>query len=833
MMSVMTALLSLLCFEQHALDPVAVADPDLSIGGPSTSDRDHVLAAAALAAGEPQRALHLLSALDDGADEASVEVTAAMRYCATVLQHNWFPGDVGGMFDATDVAALNATQTAEEPFTPVGRLAGRLLPHLLALRFDVTGPIAGEAVDQAAQAVRWFELNAPAGPGRAVAFHATVTADLYRFKGDPWHARQLLSAAANAAGVDAAALAHLAVVQGDWLATPGSRPELLGLSLHGVPLPVPAPPDLDTAAAFYAQADRSWTLAGSRSGAATLALRQAHLARLRRDTDERDRLRAQAEALAASAGSSALNLLALTHGVLDRLGDGGDADPDWCERVLRWAHTVGSPSYARGLVRLVTARSAVWGAEGSFVTARRGLRLAETLAAGLGAPVGATGEVDAVAAALAQQHAVVHRPAAMVSAVRGLATLLPAVGVEDDDDVLTFTRAAHSTMGAMSAASSGSDVRLVEIATTRLHEVLQRGQRLVVRSSPDDASIVTAQLSMLAQWDAIATALQKWYAGLAQRRAGHPEAAEHTLRSGLEHARASGNRWLECAVLMALRRGDEALDVARALCRDGELPVDQAATLFLRVGSAADAAEALARAGLAIGAKGPGTWQAWSERAQLSLLRNEPAAAVWESEQALRVLAETRYRLGRDVLRTASTDLSEVADSYHSAVLARVGLADVLRAAGDPLTALSHEQEALLITDQARGLSVGVLDSMERLNGADRVVARTWLRASAQWAATYEDLAQRLPSDPMLAPSDAGARIAAAERALDDAEEELVRRAPAVLRARLSAPANGRRATTRPPRGHCVVGLPQPPRRSGGLVVDQIRATCRARDAVG
>jgi hypothetical protein len=226
------------------------------------------------------------------------------------------------------------------------------------------------------------------GIGPLVAWHAACTAELQYQARDFEGASGPLGTAQTSASGDLAALAHVALLWGDWQAEPLSHPDVLGLTAPPIgSISFAVDRDVATARQSYLRAGRAYANAESTRGRAAVALRLAHLARLTGDVAARDSTLANARALAGEAGDGALTRLAEVHSVLDRVGDGHDTGAAEVDALADWATTDGSTSWGRGLCKLLVDRALAWRQSGEFIAARRALRLAERLADHIGAAV--------------------------------------------------------------------------------------------------------------------------------------------------------------------------------------------------------------------------------------------------------------------------------------------------------------------------------------------------------------------------------------------------------------------------------------------------------------
>ncbi|MET9518312.1 hypothetical protein [Streptomyces sp. NPDC002994] len=394
-------LVLLLLTEQRGVDPAAVrpecwAEPV----------RGWLAAAAALAAGEAKRALAVLG---DPVPEETYDdlVTRTLRTAAVAMDVNWAPGGLIGWAlppddEAALLQALDGTHArlailARDPGLRLAAfLAGRYLPDLLSARAiqgnaDVIGAQSAEVVEavggfeDAREAVRWFDdlprEIAEGGLAAPVAYHLLVASDVRARAADRRRAEALRREALRHVPADPAFAGMSALLAGDVeLVVPGAAERC-----------VPVPADRHThhrAARHYTKADALFRKAGTARGRAAAALRLAHIARLRRKPDDTTVFLGRALALAETAGDGACAVLVKVHRMLDVIEAGRPMALQDVEPVRRWASTVGSGSWLRGMADLVAARAGDWTRRGDIVRGRQAGDLAERL---MGAPVGQGG----------------------------------------------------------------------------------------------------------------------------------------------------------------------------------------------------------------------------------------------------------------------------------------------------------------------------------------------------------------------------------------------------------------------------------------------------------
>ncbi|WP_404192256.1 CHAT domain-containing protein [Streptomyces tauricus] len=385
-------LVRLLMTDLRGVDPVAVS-PGLWV----EPVRGWLTAGAALAGGEPKRAL---AVLDDPEPEKTYDdlVTRTLRTAATVMDVNWSPGGaVGWALPAQDASALlkaldgthgRLTVLARDPGLRLAAfLAARYLPDLLVTRAvlgngeildaqppDVLAAVGG--AEEIGEAVRWFDEMpreiAEGGLAGPVAYHLLVAADVRARAGDRRRGEASRQAALRLVPGDPAFAAMASLLAGDAeLGTPGA-------SERRLPLPA-GPRTLDRAARHFADADALFGEAGADRGRAAAVLRLAHVARLRRKPDDRAACVERALTLAAAAGDRAGVVLLKVHRLLDAVEDGRPVPVGDVAEVRRWAATVGSGSWLRGMAQLVAVRAADWTRESHIARAGEAADLAQRL----------------------------------------------------------------------------------------------------------------------------------------------------------------------------------------------------------------------------------------------------------------------------------------------------------------------------------------------------------------------------------------------------------------------------------------------------------------------
>ncbi|MEU4211549.1 CHAT domain-containing protein [Streptomyces sp. NPDC026206] len=745
-----------------------------------TYERPLVAAAAALAAGEPKRALRVLGRVGgpgSGRPREIGQVAAALRTCARALDLNWFPGGGGAVMSSEDITSVIGPppQPMADPGAAlVVLVAARLIPDIQRARAVADSSRVSGDTAAVGHALGWLrELEAEpavAGASPVRAYVKLAMADVAHRGGLTSESRAALAAARQLCGTQPLLLARLSRAEGDMALEPTSHPELLGLRFD-TPLRGNAPDNV-TAQACYARADAFYAHVGARRGNATIALRRAHLARRRGDTAACAALAESARRQAREAGGGALSHLLDVHQVIDRLGAGENVPVDTLDTLCSWSRTDGSASFARGLVRLLVVRSGTWRDSGEALPALRSLRIARrpatTLAAGA-----ELGLVQRAHVELADRFNVRRASAVLLAAdsAEAVESLRGAPFTE-----LAWMRAARLALALDAAAQALGDPGITAVGAVRLDEVVEESARLSAPSPMVRQAIVIVRDSART-----AALLQSRHRGQQALASGHRDDARVFFERALEKAERAGQDLLRALLLLDLDRRAEARNVALALFHRGGLHPDHAVSLFLRLGDPATAQQALAdldHSGWTGQQDRP--WEDPARRAELADALGHHPNAAHLSLSAVSLFEKHAAQLVRDTFRSAATDMFEVAGMYHTAVLAHLRLAQ--GDTGHPAVAVAFE-----LSDRCRGFAVDTLRSLDRLRpGQPRDSALRWLRAGSAWAATHERLMSSVITERTASACTATfqqlrAGVLGAEEALDEAEAQVARHAPTLL----------------------------------------------------
>ncbi|UIX35035.1 CHAT domain-containing protein [Streptomyces sp. GQFP] len=804
-------LIGLLLTEQRGIDPATY----LPGGREDTPWADWLGPAAALAAGEPKRALallaHLSSPTSTPATHDHAQLEKALRTAAVAMEHNWQPGAapvplrqeaVRALTDAGSGMEAAVASIANPSLRLCAHLAGQVgvvllsarmtLGHAMTslaarshtLRYGAPAPwTERELTDDVLRPLEWFdslyEVLMDLRHADCVAYHMLLAADLRVRAGDRPAATPLLEHAQRYATGSHPAEGFAALLTGDWdLGTPGAAERC------ATP---PTPHDRDAlsaAAGHYGRAAASYRAAGSARGGAAALLRLAHTHRLAGRQEECRELLGQALALAVQAGDGACAALLRVHRGLDLIETEtpGEPESEAAGLIVHWATTDGSTSWLRGLRHIVEDRARHWSAQGEIPKSRRAGVLANRLTADR---AGAHGRLTAGAAAGTYQRAG-HRLAAFVLTGMEQQEHLDRIRRTEQADqaecltVIRCAKALHDQASALQdpdliAATRSSTELAIEAAESLLaaREAIASG---AIDNSKAATDALRALLVMLKS-DLLSTRAQETsFRSRRARSAGFDAEADlHARRTLREADRITDPLFaglVRCSAHFDLRDMDEAR--AQVATIEEHLSAIQAAALWLNVGKPERAAVHVHR----IGVDGPGPAQPWelpAIRADLELGRRAYGKAARYALAGLAAYEDRRVRLARDALRASSADDPVVAGLHHAAVLSH------LEGGGPDAAAASF--------DQAERTRSGFLDAVRALDAAGedpaaRAAVRNWLAAEIRWSAQFETEAMAVRRSTVTASAhERRRRIGEVERTLDEAESEVRRLAPAAFTA--------------------------------------------------
>ncbi|MGX1885739.1 CHAT domain-containing protein [Streptomyces sp. NPDC055287] len=802
-------LIGLLLTEQRGTDPA----PYLS-GEPGTQDStwgSWLVPAAALAAGEPKRAVAVLGRSTPATpDHAHLE--KALRTAALAMEHNWHPGAapvplrqeaVRALTDAGSGMEAVVASITNPPVRLCAHLAGQVGVVLLSARMTLghaTTSVAArsrtlrygahtpwterELADDVLQPLEWFdglyEELMDLGHADATAYHLLLAADLRVRAGNRAAATLLLRHADQYATGSPAAAGFAALLTGDWeLGAPGAAE-------HCAVAPTPPDPDaLSVAAGHYERAAASYGAAGSSRGRAAALLRLAHTHRLAGRHTHVHELLDQALELALAGGDGACAALLRVHRGLGLIEaeEAGEGESEAAEQVVNWATTDGSTSWLRGLRHIAEDRARHWSAQGEIIKSKRAGLLANRLTA---EPAGTRRHLTAGAAAGTYQRAG-HRLAAFVLTGTEQQEHLDRIRQRTDrgeppelGECLSVVRCA-TVLNDQATVLQDPDLVAATRSSTEL--AIEVAESLLATSDPDSAvrDAVRAALGMLESGLLTSRAQETRFRSRRARSAGlDAEADLHAHQTLREAERITDPLFaglVRCSARLDLRDTDAARAEVAAI--EEHLSAIQATALWLSVGEPERAAPHVER----IGVDGPGPAQPWelpALHADLELGRRVYDRAAGHALRGLATYEERRVRLSRDALRASSADDPVVAGLHHAAVLS------LLEGGGSDAAAASF--------DRAERTRSGFLDAVRALDaagddGAARAAVRNWLAAEIRWSAQFETEAAAIRRSAVTAPAhERRRRIDEVERGLDAAESEVRRLAPAAFAASHTEP---------------------------------------------
>lgn len=831
-------------FDRHGLLPPLCLplpvpygpDPaSLRVEGAREPGRSWAVAAAALAAGEPRRALAALEALASAdLSPASAAATVALRTAAQALEIGHCPGgwsdvprDSPRLMEFASLQLRGGEALADAPAGGpwlLTFLAGSLLPQLLSVQHS-TGQAADAVirherlVDQAEADPAFKDLlddlaqAAPSTEGRdIVQLSEDILLDrLGRFGApDPQHPllasvhgalRLFLAGVCHWAGAPEQAEEHcraaLGADPGDF-ALRGWATMISGDRAMGLPAAaeqrrpaadLPPTADLDSADRLWAESAQLYHQACCNRGEAAALLRRAHLARLRgRVADRREFLR-EAETLAARAGDGALRSLVRVHDWLDQVEDGTYVPDSVCASVREWGVTYGGTGWLRGLSALLSAQATRWSSTGDAPRAAQAEQLAAALV-----------EESAARATRHIAEGAGHRLAEAVLAEEELTRCETALTRAEElhKDEQSHSRAHLNAMLSNHmfaiAATGLADPDLLTLAADRGERLLKRAPRHEPSPAELPAGYSPLALTPLRSPDSV-QAYAAYCRARAAAWAGLEQQAQGSAEQALELAVRCEDFHALFATLILLRRTDEARLLIDDVEQYGALNAHVLARVRLFAGQAREAAQA---------AHGLDEWaQAFEGRPwELPGLKAEVAAANGDHTVALQLTEEAisryeahRTRLARDVLRSSLANDSSVMSLYHTAVLSHLTLDGVTREVTGACAGRAGARAAFAWAERSRS---GFLDAVRALDAAqgpaEERAVRAWLRADSRWSAVYEDQVALLRRRASTGAADATTAVGTpspdpaerrqrAEQELAEAEGVVRQAAPAALTA--------------------------------------------------
>lgn len=722
---------------------------------------------AALAGGEPRRALALLDAAGSSAGDA--ELASAFRYLAAQLDAGWFPGPVGTMFDFASQLVVPPKFVTIDPRRRLA-LDQAVVYTVQSLSFGAmaTGAVRtsnGPAVLAAAQPMldAYAKAAEQAGDAQArvhAALHLAAIAG--RARVDDVAGQALDAAGELAARLGPAAQGSVELAKGDALFTPGSSPESLGLDLS-----LPAePPRLGDARArraasvHYRRARTLLARASSSRGVAAADLRLGALALVDGRPEDAARLALQAAASFRKSHDAAGWALARTHAVLAVMAAGSTATgrAEVLQPIVRWALARGSRSYAVGCARLICGMGAQWRRTGDLDAGLVALDLAADLAGPLDDPDGRwTAEVaqgDAYAALNSHGAAIAiyeenldeilaphgglsgDGPLSLsvwMKAAQRLTLLFGQAIVERDPDGLTDVAArlapllARAPQGPIPVRPGPDLLIWQQTLEQQVAALAEAGAEL----TEDDAEWqrIVIELTAVGLIDDLHTASVGVELGRAVEaaRRGQTATADAAFSRALAIADRSGpsGATLAITVLVNWGRWQEAQPRADAfLSAAPDIDPEFAARLWLNVHRPEAAATALGDGAIPPAESGwARDWLGATERGQIELAANDVGAARRFLDEGITRFERRFAQVPGDMFRVSLADDDDVRQLYQASAAAAV-------AAGDHGPAFAH-------ADRTRLLSLaGLLD--EQAAGRKSPALRAWREAQALLTGAFD-----------------------------------------------------------------------------------------------
>ena len=789
-----------------------------------------IAAAAALLAGEPQRAFAVLKQADPAA--RSSPEWAALHNLAYWLEVNWWPGDTGSrVTEGTrlpDERTMEIQRTGDEQRDLRIDIVSKVQFELTSTRSIVRSMARLYGARSAAAA--WSQLNGIRGrmksaariDASAAAFLTVELAELCRLWGlNPMATTYLARARlAYAAQADSLGLARCLLVEADRLVAPTTFTETLGFDLEflDVARPAPTAAQADRARRLYLEARKRYRAVLSMRGVCASYLGEGCLDFLIGRAEQAENRLREAHQLARRAGDGATAHLALINAALAAVAAGrlSAAMPGPGAEIERWAKTVGSSSYGRGLAQLVLAAGHTWRIAGDLEPARVTLTLALDLAFRLAGPAEQRDamtelgylfrEINSMGPALANyQRALSARleqfggpggsgpvePRTWLEIVQLIASMLDLHASERDPDDLARTTALAASVLARGPIEGSAPATAFDILGVDGNERIQAAQWQAERAKAvpgesafrdNDARSFALARTVLANAIARTRVLEPLYRAYRCQREGDDATAADLFETALAEATALGDagRSLLIIVLSAVGRRGEAQAVLRELTRDAPAADPDMVIPLCAQAGAHDEVVRLVRS-LPLQAD-PGWRDLTRWGTALATASTAPDDLALASGLLDRARAGFETRLAgasRDAFRVSIIDDGNARELYTI-------FASLHRREG-------RLEEAFGLTDRLRSLSLnGLLDDVaERVAGEpERSTALLrWSQASAEWTGAYDLLAAAGREGDVDGVSSAQASLDQRQLRLEGAERELETAAPGrLLRGRRLTP---------------------------------------------
>jgi len=784
---------------------------------------------AALAAGEPKRALRLLDEIGTG-DPGLSRHAAALRVWARQLDRNWYPGGIGA--ETVDEHAPTVTPAPGAPETElIEQLIANGPPGLAPTRAicaDLArtgnGPALLQLTAQGMQGLQTLAVASARLQALGIAAWCEIAAaDLAQRSGHTAAAELMGQARATATRfglTGVVALSHL--IEGDWYATPQSCPEALGFDLPARQRPNTSPRDLRRAQECYA--------AGAAYAAglplprlhAALDLRWATLAWLTGNHEERRRRLLAAHDLYGRAGDAAGFHLSAVHLVIADLAEGrlyrhvlalgsGWRPPEHgpIADLLAWTRTDGSSAWCAGLGRLLQRAAEWWQAEGSVPQAQAAyLAALPLLAADPALPVQtivtAVAYLDArrnlAARALTRMERLLNTtppaqpgPPSHIDFAQRLETVLAMV--EAQRVRIDSAAAEHAARGMLRLRAHLDEMlALPGIADLAGPAEIDPDAVLAAAAQDPDANVDDLYESLLGgemmrRMLAAAADVARWQRAsldvlIPLARGGHAhrlgllERADGCYAEALEAAgRPAAPAYLRPLVLIATQDQAGARAELERLERDQQLPDDQLAALAQRAEDPERATRAFLRSGGPERARRD--WQDALTAAELALDGGDPHEAIRWAQHGAGLIEQSVASLLRDPERIAGCDRSGIVRLFLTQAKAFDTLAQT-----QPGEAVALRGRSFAAAERARSLTL----LPDPAGGSGAAAWRAWQQLAAEWTISADRLVAAIDTPDAGDTSALVDAVDAADARLAAAEYELDRSQPGGLLRRSAPP---------------------------------------------
>jgi CHAT domain-containing protein len=744
---------------------------------------EHLIVAvyAALAAGEPRRALELLDRMPSALDPAMQRRIRAGRAWAQQLDRNWYPGDTGaeGVTVTRDLVFVGEVLPGDAETMLVEACAAYGPGSLLSKRWLLesffrrsareAAPVLQSAVDDLE---RFKQVALASGVPASACWAMQCQADLLHRCGAAAEAQQQLEQVRSiyAAAGDRIGIACSHMVEGDWWATPGSSPEALGLDLGGrtEPSPLADTRDLARATLAYDKAQAAAASGNAPRVVAALTLRRAVVSFLSERPDEQaDWLRVSERAFAEAGEVSGCHL-AFVHRLAGGVARGDfaqlrrDTPSEWgSERgplaeIAAWAGSSGSLSFCTGLGRILEIIAGQWEAREEFDRAECAYLMARPL-------LSAGGVVPGWAILLALAKLDARRNVQVRTMVRRLRVLAGLPPPPTRDDSVRWLQDIQMTMPlidiptgsmgmgeiAIRAIERGSDRLAALLGTAGAADQTEGAAKLDPRAVADElrkawtdldpyqaarsgaadresfTRLVIARASAVAREQlARARPHVSFLSAMQAERGGWDARADAWYQSAQEQLRSAGtgNQWLAVLVLCACGKHEEARALLERVRAERSIDGDLVPDLALRARDFATAWRLFRE----MDEKDPHAKLSWID----FLNRTEAALECGDANAALRFGLRARdafeaavNRLPRDPDRVAACDDIKAGALY--LLLSRVYLA------------LDDHALGFNMADRGHALALPRLGAL-RENAGLGARMRLWQQAATDQATAYQ-----------------------------------------------------------------------------------------------